>query len=200
MLNYYGLIATNIFITYFFITLLAPLAKKYRFAITLVLIAIFNTVPALHNLTIAELASGYVGYLSICSVLLMLIVISSKLCTTQVTTFAYTSLAFLIMCIVFYVCFFISSYKLYDLGFNPYMILLVVFAYGITLLLISNKFILFNSILLVSTLVFFSALLQLNIWNYIVDPILIIVSLIEIISTLVVLTTKKNKNITLKKF
>lgn len=195
MLNYYGLIATNIFLAYFFIMILAFLPKKYKFIITLILIAISNLIPIVNNLTIAELAFGYIGYLSLCSTLFILIIITTKLYSKQAVIFSYTCLAFLIMCIIFYGCFFISSYKLYDIGFSAYIVLLFIFSYGIILLLISNKFIVFNTILLIATLASFSNLLQMNIWNYIIDPILVIICLIELISALIILVKNKKENI-----
>lgn len=95
------------------------------------------------------------------------------------------------MLIIFYGLFFIVSYKLYDIGYNAYLVLAGVFTYGLILLLISNRFTLFNIIIVIATVAFFNGILQGNIWNYLLDPVLLVVCIIEISRALLI--TAKNK-------
>ncbi len=173
--------------------ILSFLPKKYKLTITLLIIIISNFLPVVNNNTAAKLALSYIGYLSICSTLFILIIIVSKLYNNKVVTFSYTSLSFIAICIIFYGCFFISSYKLYDIGFNAYIVVPFIFTYGFVLLLISKRFIVFNAIFLAAVLASLSYLLQINIWNYLIDPVLIIICLIELLSDLIIFLKKKER-------
>ncbi|MFC4892185.1 hypothetical protein ACFPDQ_03885 [Pseudofrancisella aestuarii] len=200
MLNYYGLLATNLFIIYLITRILGFLPKKNLTISVFILFLLFNTINVESNVNIAEIVFGFIGYLSISSSLLLIILIFNKLYSSNKTTFTYTSIAFLMILTIFYVSFFINSYTLYDIGFTPYIILFFIFTYGLILLKVSKNFILFNCIILMSCVISFTELLQLNIWNYLVDPCLLIICIIELVRSLVIRFRNKQSNLVIKTF
>ncbi|MDE4953331.1 hypothetical protein NAI68_11825, partial [Francisella tularensis subsp. holarctica] len=62
------------------------------------------------------------------------------------------------------------------------------------LLVISNRFILFNIIIVITTVADFSGILQGNIWDYHLDPILLVICIIEISRALITTKYKQHKD------
>ena len=190
---YYNILAANIFTCYLLLRVFFFKCRKAQlviFSVTLIIILIgcfTNIVNFIYFIP------GFVSYLSTASTLLMLIILISQFIKSKTYTFGYTSIAFLILVIVFYGSFALDSYYLYHKGFNPFTIAISVYVYAVILFACSRKFLLFNIIIIVSSLLFFTSLLQDNIWNYLVDPILLLVCLIELISALMNKLFNKNK-------
>lgn len=193
MLNYYNLIATNLFIIYLLLRILPKLSKRLFLVIIIVFGLNFISVTP-YNESIFYFATGFINYFSFTSFALLVFIITTAILSKKTTIFLYTSSAFMLMLLVFYAVFFIASYKLYDIGLDPSLILPFIFIYGIALLLISNKFILFNIIITMACLMLFSGLLQGNIWNYLLDPVLLIICIIEIPRALLIRSKFKYHN------
>ncbi|APC92034.1 MULTISPECIES: hypothetical protein [Francisella] len=193
MLNYYNLLAANLFIIYVFLRIFAALPKRLLLVIIAILLS-FNFINITSdNQTIFYFVIGFINYFSFSSFILLIFIILTTFINKRTTIFPYTSTAFMLMLIILYGLFFMVSYKLYDIGFNAYLVLFWVFAYGLILLLISNKFILFNIIIVIVSTAFFSGILQGNIWNYLLDPVLLVLSIIELSRALLI--TVKNKQV-----
>ncbi|QIW10713.1 hypothetical protein FIP56_08360 [Francisella sp. LA112445] len=192
MLNYYNLLVANLFMIYFFLRLFSFLQKKILLIIVVILLSL-NFVSITHNETIYYFAVGFTNYFSFSTSLFLIVLITSIFISNKTIAFPYTSLAFSVILIIFSSLFFISSYKLYDLGFNPYIVSPFIFLYGLVLLSISKKFILFNIIIIISSAMFLTHILQNNIWNYLLDPILLIVCIIEIIRSLIIYGLDRRK-------
>ncbi|ORM39095.1 hypothetical protein A2G94_00095 [Francisella endosymbiont of Ornithodoros moubata] len=191
MLNYYNLLTANLFVIYFFLRIFTLLPKKLLLLAILILLC-FNFINiSSDNETIFYFVTGFINYFSFSSFILLIFIIVSIFISKKTTIFPYTSTAFMLMLIIFYGLFFIMSYKLYDIDYSAYLVLACVFAYGLILLLISNRFILFNVTIVIAAVVFFSGILQGNIWNYLLDPVLLMVCIIEISRALLI--TAKNK-------
>ncbi|MED7819512.1 hypothetical protein [Francisella sp. 19S2-10] len=190
MLNYYNLLATNLFTIYIFLRLFGFLQKKILIVITIILLALNLVSVTSNNETIYYFILGVTNYFSFSSFLFLLFIILSIFINNKTTIFSYTSLAFLPIIIVFYGLFFVLSYKLYDFGYKPYIVVPFIFIYALVLLSISKKFVLFNIIIVISSAIFFTNILQTNIWNYLLDPTLLIICIIEIITCMIHLKKK----------
>lgn len=201
MLNYYNLLVANLFTIYIFLRIFSFLQKKTLLVIVVILLA-FNLVNVtIDNETIYYFTLGVTSYFSLSTFLLLFFIIASIFINDKNTIFPYTSLAFLPIIIIFYSLFFISSYKLYDFGFSPYIVTPFIFIYALVLLSISKRFVLFNIIIVVSSAMLFTNILQANIWNYLLDPTLLIICIIETIRSLIVyLSCKKQKDNTKIKY
>ncbi|ALB01455.1 membrane protein [Francisella persica ATCC VR-331] len=191
MLNYYNLLTANLFVIYFFLRIFTLLPKRLLLLAILILLC-FNFINiSSDNETIFYFVTGFINYFSFSSFILLIFIIVTTFISKRTIIFPYTSTAFILMLIIFYGLFFIVSYKLYDIGYNAYLVLAGVFTYGLILLLISNRFTLFNIIIVIATVAFFNGILQGNIWNYLLDPVLLVVCIIEISRALLI--TAKNK-------
>lgn len=200
MLNYYNLIAANLFTIYIFLRIFSFLQKKTLIIIVVIFLA-FNLINVtIDNETIYYFVTGATNYFSFSSFLLLFFIIASIFINDKNTIFPYTSLAFIPIIIVFYSLFFISSYELYDFGFSPYTVVAFIFIYALVLLSISKRFVLFNIIIVVSSAMLFTNILQANIWNYLLDPTLLIICIIEVIRALIVYLScrKQRDNIKIK--
>ncbi|ASG68455.1 hypothetical protein CDV26_08665 [Francisella halioticida] len=195
MLNYYNLLVANIFTIYIFLRLFGFLQKKILLIIVIVLLALNLINVTSNNETIYYFIIGVTSYFSFSSFLFLVSIIASIFINNKTTIFPYTSLAFLPIMIIFYGLFFVSSYKLYDFGFNPYIVTPFIFIYGLALLSISKRFILFNTIIVLSSAMLLTHILQVNIWNYLLDPTLLIICIIEVIRSLIThLSHRKQKS------
>ncbi|MED7787887.1 hypothetical protein [Francisella sp. 19X1-34] len=193
MLNYYNLLAANLFTIYIFLRLLGFLQKKVLVILTIILLALNLISVTSDSETIYYFITGVTSYFSFSSLLFLVAIISSIFISNKATTFTYTSLAFLPILVIFYSLFFISSYELYDFGFWPYIVTAFIFIYALILLSISKRFVLFNTIIVLSSAMFVTHILQANIWNYFLDPVLLIICVIEIIRSVIIYHSSKNK-------
>jgi hypothetical protein len=188
---YYNLLAANMILCYILSRVFFFKWRKAQiivFSVTL-LISIIGCITS--SVSFIYLISGVFSYLSTASTLFMLIILISQFSKNVKYTYEYTSIAFLILLVPFYLSFAVSSYYLYDIGYNPYIIAIFVYIYALILVAYSKKFLLFNIIIIISSLLFFTSILQGNIWNYLADPILVIICLIELI---IVFVNKRFKN------
>ncbi|WP_150468431.1 hypothetical protein [Francisella sp. SYW-9] len=193
MLNYYNLLAANLFTIYIFLRLLGFLQKKVLLILTIILLALNLISVTSDSETIYYFITGVTSYFSLASSLFLVVIIASIFISNNAIVFPYTSLGFLPILVIFYGLFFIFSYKLYDFGFSPYIVTPFIFIYGLVLLLISNRFILFNIIIVISSVLLLTNILQANIWNYLLDPVLLIICVIEIIRSLVIYRSSRKK-------
>lgn len=195
MLNYYNLLTANLFVIYIFLRIFTFLPKRLLLLVILILLC-FNFINITSdNQTIFYFVTGFINYFSFSSFVLLIFIIVTTFISKKIAIFPYTCTAFLLILIIFYGLFFIVSYKLYDIGYSAYLVLTCVFAYGLMLLVISNRFILFNIIIVIATIAYFSGILQNNIWNYLLDPVLLVICVIEISRALFITTkNKQHKN------
>lgn len=193
MINYYGLITTNLLTIYLFSKLFTLLPKKTTLTITTVILVIANNVNIYQNINLIELIFGFINYISISTTLFITIIILSKLSNSYRYYFVNTSCAFIPIFIVFYSSLFLFTQNLFDYGFTPSTVLAPIFIYAVLLIFISKKFILFNVILIISTISTFSEIIGVNVWNYIIDPSLLIICIFEIIGYLIYLAVSKYK-------
>ncbi|ABU60966.1 hypothetical protein FM755_05795 [Francisella tularensis] len=194
MFNNYNLLTTNLFVVYLILRIFTFLPKRLLLLAILILLC-FNFISITYdNQTIFYFVTGFINYFSFSSFILLIFIIATTFASKRITIFPYTSIAFLLIIFIFYGSFFIVSYSLYDIGYSAYLVLACVFAYGLILLVISNRFILFNIIIVITTVAYFSGILQGNIWDYLLDPILLVICIIEISRALITTKNKQHKD------
>jgi hypothetical protein len=182
--NYYGIIATNIFLAYLLAKLTFAVSHKIKLIIITAILVLFNAINLESNITISAAIFGFIGYVSIPTICICMIYIINTIFNKKSTPQIATSLAFILIMTILYSMFFVSSYTIYDIGFTPYIIIGAFAIYGICLSMISDKFAYFNYIVLFAIAFSFTNILGNNVWNYLIDPTLLIVCVIEILSTI----------------
>jgi len=193
MINYYGLIATNLLVIYLLSKPFSLTSQKTMLISITLIMVIANTVNIHQNVTAIEFIFGFVSYISVSTSLFIAVILFSKASNSYKYCFINTGCAFMPILMIFYISFFLFTKNLFDYGFSHDIVLAPIFIYATLLVFISRKFVLFNAILIIASISIFSETIGTNAWNYIIDPCLLIVCIFEIVGYLIYKVYSKDK-------
>lgn len=178
---FYSYLSALVFLTALTVFTVTFFTDNNKIKLLIVTIAIIaSLISWCGNTKTVMLINGLINMLSISSLCLLLIYIFDNLTKSNNLSYRYSLYAFAPIVIFFYAFSLFAHTRFYPFtyGFSPLMLTMIVSIYALTLLAISRKFILFNCIICLVLLTYHTNILGHNLWNYLLDPILIILILV----------------------
>ena len=189
---FYSYFAPLVFINALAIFIISSFtANKKTKLLTIFIISLLSLIPR-KNVNLIMLVNGYFSLLSITSTILFSLYIINSFVRHDIIKFDYTLYAFVPILLFFYgfstVAF--TPFYPYSYGFAPLYLVSIIGIYALSLAFISKRFFLFNVLVLFAIVISHSKFLGNNLWNYLIDPIILFWIIIFLITNLIKKATK----------
>ena len=159
--------------------------QKWQKAVIITIVTIMALIPFFQgNVNLVRMLNSFIYLLSISTLILLAVALLGQFCTGQCRQqvhmqYAATLVAFTPILLFFYSfsADWVAFYP-YTYGYQPRWVMVGLSVYALILLACSGRFMLFNVITVSGFASYYTGLLGLNLWNYLIDPALIILALL----------------------
>ncbi|MFT6834980.1 MAG: hypothetical protein ACJA0H_001014 [Francisellaceae bacterium] len=165
--------------------------KQYNFYFLLAL-SILSLIPFAGNyMSLVNLVSGMINTPSISSIILAAVILfsyfkSDSVRVSMLKQYDFALIAmFPVIIFIYFLPISVVGFFTYSFGYNPLILMIVISSYALVLLLISRDFLLFNIICLLAIFSYQFKFLGHNFWNYLIDPVIVIMLVVCVLSLIV---------------